>query len=215
MTGAVSGRQEAASTDKRAELPRLAVEIEKAHCAVKDAGRTALLYAKHAGDLLVQAKARLPHGAWLPWLVGHCDIAARTAQLYMQLAKRWSEIQEFLNTQPDTHLDLNAARLILSGRRDLLNAPFPSGNDTSDGDGDGDDPPDDDGCGNDDDDEDDEANDDAIQKVALTLSLTVRTARQFNAQLQRLVRDTGKTESDLMPELVAAACAHLPTVRVQ
>jgi hypothetical protein len=36
---------------------------------------------------LAEAKAMLAHGQWLPWLRENCDVSARTAQSYMQLAK--------------------------------------------------------------------------------------------------------------------------------
>jgi hypothetical protein len=32
-----------------------------------------------AGDLLIEAKALVPHGQWLPWLAEHCEMAERTA----------------------------------------------------------------------------------------------------------------------------------------
>ncbi len=38
------------------------------------------------GQKLIEAKAELSHGEWLPWLREHCDMAERTAQDYMALA---------------------------------------------------------------------------------------------------------------------------------
>ncbi len=41
---------------------------------------------KAAGRELLEAKTKLPHGAWLPWLCEHFSLSAREAQRYMQLA---------------------------------------------------------------------------------------------------------------------------------
>jgi hypothetical protein len=41
---------------------------------------------RQSGKLLIEAKAALPHGKWLPWL-REIDISPRTAQRYMQLAQ--------------------------------------------------------------------------------------------------------------------------------
>jgi hypothetical protein len=43
--------------------------------------------------LLIEAKAQIPHGQWLPWIVKHCAMSERTARLYMRLARNRSEIE--------------------------------------------------------------------------------------------------------------------------
>jgi Protein of unknown function (DUF3102) len=40
-----------------------------------------------AGELLIAAKKRFKHGEWLPWLKENCEVAERTAQAYMRLAR--------------------------------------------------------------------------------------------------------------------------------
>jgi Protein of unknown function (DUF3102) len=40
-----------------------------------------------AGELLIAAKKKVKHGEWLPSLESHCELALRTAQAYMQLAR--------------------------------------------------------------------------------------------------------------------------------
>ena len=40
-----------------------------------------------AGELLLQAKAALKHGEWLPWLKRHFALTPREAQRYLALAK--------------------------------------------------------------------------------------------------------------------------------
>jgi hypothetical protein len=46
-----------------------------------------------AGDLLLEAKAQLPHGQWAEWLEANCAASARTARAYMQLAKQRAEVE--------------------------------------------------------------------------------------------------------------------------
>ncbi len=67
-------------------LPVLAAEIRRAHAGVEDAAKTAAERAIEAGQALVEAKALLKHGEWLPWLQEHCALSERVAQLYMRIA---------------------------------------------------------------------------------------------------------------------------------
>ncbi len=72
----------------------LATEITREHEAACRAVRSGLAHARRAGDLLLEVKAGLEHGVWLPWLAEHCPtIAARTAQAYMRIAQRWPELE--------------------------------------------------------------------------------------------------------------------------
>ena len=61
---------------------------------IRDEYRKAEFHLKHGIDhalviglLLIEAKGKLKHGQWLPWLQKHCKMPERTAQLYMQLVK--------------------------------------------------------------------------------------------------------------------------------
>lgn len=67
-----------------------------------------------AGDLLIEAKAMLRHGEWLPWLRDHCAISARTAQLYMRLAKQRQAVTANAQSVADLTLIEAAALLMLS-----------------------------------------------------------------------------------------------------
>ena len=51
--------------------------------------RRGVEHARHAGELLLAAKAQLSHGEWLPWLEANCQVSARSAQGYMRLARQW------------------------------------------------------------------------------------------------------------------------------
>jgi hypothetical protein len=71
----------------------LATQINAEHQAAGQAAQSALEHARRAGELLIEAKAALSHGTWLPWLAEHCPtIPERTAQAYMRVAQRWTEL---------------------------------------------------------------------------------------------------------------------------
>lgn len=42
------------------------------------------------GQRLIEAKALLPHGEWLPWLAEKVDFSERAANRFMRLAREWS-----------------------------------------------------------------------------------------------------------------------------
>jgi hypothetical protein len=60
-------------------LPDLAARIKAEHEAVSTALKESVRHAIAAGELLIEAKDRLKHGEWLPWLKDHCTISERTA----------------------------------------------------------------------------------------------------------------------------------------
>jgi hypothetical protein len=81
---------EVAFADKPQTAPsllNLASQIKAAHQQVG----VALSHALQAGELLLQAKTLVPHGAWLSWLELSCELSERTAQGYMRLARRQVE----------------------------------------------------------------------------------------------------------------------------
>lgn len=92
-------------------LPSLAAGINDAYDAAQRAALSAVEHARRAGDLLIEAKAQLPHGAWLPWLAANCPaISARTAQNYMQLARA--------DAQHVAHLTVREALALLAVPRE-------------------------------------------------------------------------------------------------
>ena len=106
-----SGRGKAqAPGDNR--LPALAAEIEAAHQAAYGAARTALEHAAECGRLLLEAKAAVGHGGWLPWLEANTSVSARQSQKYMRLAANWSEIEGKCGRS--SHLTLTAAVALLA-----------------------------------------------------------------------------------------------------
>lgn len=66
-------------------LPILAADIRSAHSEALAAANTAAERAIAAGNMLVEAKALVKHGQWLPFLK-EAGIPERTAQRYMTLA---------------------------------------------------------------------------------------------------------------------------------
>jgi hypothetical protein len=99
-------------------LPDLAARIRIEHRAASDKLSEALAHAMAAGDLLIEAKALVPHGGWLPWLADHVDISERTAQLYMRVAKNRAEI-EASKAQRIADLSLGEAMALLALSSDV------------------------------------------------------------------------------------------------
>jgi DNA N-6-adenine-methyltransferase (Dam)/Protein of unknown function (DUF3102) len=69
-----------------------AAEVAKGAAVV--AARKGIEHALVAGDLLIEAKAQIPHGHWLPWLAENCPtVSERMAQHYMRLARNRVELE--------------------------------------------------------------------------------------------------------------------------
>ena len=105
-------------------LATLAERIRTEHTAVSTALNQSLAHAMAAGDALIEAKEKVQHGQWLPWLKDNCAISDRTAQLYMRVAKNRAEIEkrQIRNDIADLNLNEAAAMLALSSDlRKLMN----------------------------------------------------------------------------------------------
>ncbi len=68
-------------------IESLAADIEHEHGLAVNHAQTAIKHAKRAGELLLQVKAGLPHGTFLPWVAANLTISARQAQRYMRAAQ--------------------------------------------------------------------------------------------------------------------------------
>jgi hypothetical protein len=79
--------------DRSNSLADLAARIRFEHDGAGAAMRRSVQHAMTAGELLLEARAQLQHGQWLPWLKGNCAISDRTARLYMTLARGRSAIE--------------------------------------------------------------------------------------------------------------------------
>lgn len=75
-------------------LTILATEINTEHNAFLEAMQAGLQHALKCGNLLLEAKAMVPHGEWLPWLADNCQVSERSAQAYMRVAQHWPELSK-------------------------------------------------------------------------------------------------------------------------
>ena len=77
------------STDDRRDLApggdnrlaALAADIKALEARIRRTAEEIATDAIDAGHKLIEAKAALKHGAWLPWLRQHCAMSERTARL--------------------------------------------------------------------------------------------------------------------------------------
>ncbi len=92
---------------RKLNLETLAVEINREHHEVGRTLKVGFAHAVRAGELLVQAKLHCEHGGWLEWLENNFDGSARTAQAYMQVAKRRVDIET--KAQHIAHLSFQEA----------------------------------------------------------------------------------------------------------
>jgi hypothetical protein len=69
------------------DLKALAEQIEAEHQAGEKATQRGLEHYRAAGEKLLQAKAKVKRGEWLPWLKANIKFPYRTVARYMALAK--------------------------------------------------------------------------------------------------------------------------------
>ena len=106
-------------------LADLAAQINAAHERVRDAAKAGLAHALAAGRLLLEAKAIMPHGEWLPWLEANCTASIRTAQAYMRAVNGLAKLDE-ANAQRVAHLSFRDALAALSkGAQAVRQMPSP------------------------------------------------------------------------------------------
>jgi hypothetical protein len=98
MHGTIAQLQAAAAPQRR--LAALAEQIKREHAAAEQAWKESVRHAIRCGELLLQAKAKLEHGQWQPWLRKHVKFAARTARDYMALASLSDEERRHVATLP-------------------------------------------------------------------------------------------------------------------
>jgi Protein of unknown function (DUF3102) len=96
-------------------LADLAARIRAEHESALLSMQRGLKPAIAAGHLLIEAKAQLHHGQWLPWLAKICpSLPERTAQRYMLFARHAPELEAKSATVAD---------LTMSGALELLAPP--------------------------------------------------------------------------------------------
>lgn len=97
-------------------LAHLADEIRTEVDAAEADFQSALQHAIRAGELLIEAKAQVEHGQWLPWLEANFSKSPRSAQGYMRLAENAEDAQRV------AHLGLKGALRELAAPRETLEA---------------------------------------------------------------------------------------------
>jgi hypothetical protein len=98
-------------------LTDLAARVRIEHEAASAALRDGLKHAIAAGKLLIEAKAQIDHGQWLPWLVEHCLVSERSAQSYMRVARELGKLEE---SKSATRCGFELSRRPAVARRDRL-----------------------------------------------------------------------------------------------
>lgn len=63
------------------------------------------------GDLLIEAKAQVPQGQWLPWLKANCEMSDRTARIWMRLARNRAAIESEIGSAADLSIRRALERL--------------------------------------------------------------------------------------------------------
>lgn len=99
-----------AATSTALSGEQLTAAIRHEHEAASTAARSALGHALEAGRLLSEARAVIPHGGWESYVRDECDIAPRTASLYLRLHRNRARLP---NRQRAAELSVRqAARLL-------------------------------------------------------------------------------------------------------
>jgi hypothetical protein len=75
-------------------LPDLAADIRREVDAAEADYRSAVAHAIRAGELLIEAKAQVPHGGWLSWLEANTSVSDRHARRFMQLARNRTRVAD-------------------------------------------------------------------------------------------------------------------------
>jgi hypothetical protein len=85
-----------------APLRDLCCQINNHHRRVQTLANSSIEYALKCGQALVDAKAQLSHGEWIPWLRDNCPgISPRQAQKYKRIAENWIGIQAKREINPE------------------------------------------------------------------------------------------------------------------
>lgn len=127
MTGLLPALAEASSIYRYTPAAAgLADRIKAEIAAGEAAGRKTVEHFRLAGLALIEAKERLPHGHFLPFLAEEVKIKARTAQAYMRLACELPKLPE-KKAQRVAHLSFRDAMVELANTSKKLAAlPAPA-----------------------------------------------------------------------------------------
>lgn len=105
-------------------LPALASEINVEHEAAERAINDALIHARNAGRLLIEAKAQVPFGEWGVWVDRNFAGSYRTARKYMRIADQWEEVQA--KWPSAANLTIDGALALIAEPRESNEEPEPA-----------------------------------------------------------------------------------------
>jgi hypothetical protein len=106
------------------KLDTLAARINEEHRACEMAANAALTHAMSAGELLMEAKGQLSHGAFGPWLKENFAGSDRTARAYMRVYSHREELEA--KWQSSATLSLVGALRALSATKDAPQSERPA-----------------------------------------------------------------------------------------
>src|SRR5215217_3290921 len=87
------------------KLDTLAARINEEHCACETAANAVPTHAMSAGELLMEAKGQLPHGAFGSWLKENFAGSDRTARAYMRVYSHREELEAKRQSSATLSLD--------------------------------------------------------------------------------------------------------------
>jgi hypothetical protein len=97
-----------------APLAELARRINAGHAEVEGLGRACLQRILEVGGWLLEAKAGVGHGEWLPWVAANLSFTDRQARKYMEVAR---DPELLGKSEPGSDLTLSAALGQVGGAR--------------------------------------------------------------------------------------------------
>ncbi len=111
-------------------LDQLVQRIQGEHQRCQKAIALGLLHGRNAGDYLLQAIALVPTEEWNSWLTDRCQMSAKTAATYMQIAQGWPSVDKLSERKspqpalPRGENDSEKPDVALPGRKGEINPPI-------------------------------------------------------------------------------------------
>ena len=102
------------------DLVTLARRIQASHRRGEACTLRALEHFRQAGEWLMQVKDRLEYGAFKQWIEAHCRFSYRTACHYMEVCRRWQEIEELVASKVQRVAPLGLGEVLKSLARPRL-----------------------------------------------------------------------------------------------
>ncbi len=78
------------------QLDQLATRIHQEHQLCIQSPKTSLIHACNAGAVLIKARTVISATDWGNWLKTQCNLTEQTAQMYMGMAGKYSQVQDYI-----------------------------------------------------------------------------------------------------------------------